>query len=43
MMNKLKLHSKKHRGMNSSHMKKMVRLIKVGKTFAVAHKEALKK
>ena len=44
MKKRLTQHAKKHKGgMKGSHMRSMVRLIKSGKTFAVAHKEALKK
>ena len=43
-MKKLKEHSKKHGGMGSAHMKKMIMVMtKEGKTFSEAHKIAVKK
>ena len=40
-MKKLKEHSKLHKGgMDSKHMKNMKKLMKQGKTFSQAHKEA---
>jgi hypothetical protein len=42
--NKLKLreHSKKHGGMNSKHMKNMVKFMKAGDSFSKAHMKAKK-
>ena len=43
-MKKLEEHSKKHKGgMNSKHMKNMIKSMKEGKTFTQAHNEAMKK
>ena len=43
MMKKLKEHSKLHKGgMNSKHMKNMVKFVKMGDTFSAAHKKAVK-
>ena len=44
MKKRLTQHAKNHSGgMKGPHMRKMVRLIKSGKTFNQSHKEALKK
>ena len=42
-MNKLKLHSKNHKGgMKSIHMKNMIKFMKNGDTFRIAHNKAVK-
>lgn len=42
-MNKLKEHSKQHKGgMNSKHIKDMMKFMKQGDSFSKAHKKALK-
>lgn len=42
-MDKLKEHAKLHKGgMNSKHMKDMVRFMKAGDSFDTAHKKAMK-
>ena len=41
MMKKIKEHSKKHEGgMNSKHMKNMMKFVKAGDTFSKAHTKA---
>lgn len=43
MMKKLKEHSKLHKGgMSSKHMKNMVKFVKEGDSFSVAHNKAVK-
>ena len=43
MINRLKQHAKLHKGgMESKHMKNMIKAIKKGSSFSNAHKEALK-
>ena len=39
-IDKLKEHSKVHGGLNSKHMRNMVRFMKSGLSFATAHKKA---
>jgi len=39
---KLREHSKKHGGMNSKHMKNMVKFMKAGDSFSKAHMKAKK-
>ena len=42
-MKQLETHSKKHKGgMNSKHMKNMVKFMKEGNSFIVAHNKAVK-
>ena len=42
-MNKLKEHSKQHKGgMNSKHIKDMMKFMKKGDSFSIAHKKAMK-
>jgi hypothetical protein len=42
-MKQLKEHSKKHKGgMNSKHMKNMIKFMKNGDTFRIAHNKAVK-
>ena len=41
-MKKLKEHSKLHNGMSSKHIKNMVKFMKEGDTFSMAHKKAVK-
>jgi len=41
-MEKLKEHAKKHKGgMNSPHMKNMIKFMKAGDSFSTAHKKAM--
>jgi len=41
-MKKLKEHSKKHNGMKSKHILNMIKNMKNGDSFSVAHKKAMK-
>jgi len=41
-MKKLKEHSKLHNGMSSKHIKNMVKFMKEGNSFSMAHKKAVK-